>query len=157
MQGNDRKGNGKRATIDHWETLRVLHSDSRPVGRDGDLGVVIEVQRPVFEGERTGRSTMGMVIRRGERMLRLICRNGDSSEISALRDMLAGISDEVLHEYAEEYESIQAKNDPPLRERPSERGSFQKRGATGLGQFSPPGKTARKRENKAKRARGEAV
>lgn len=153
MRENDRSGNGQRTPIDHWDTLKVLHSDSRPVGRDGDLGVVIEVQRPVFEGGRTGRSTMGMVVRRGERMLRVLCRNGDYSEICSLRDMLAGLSDETLDGYAEEYETIRADNDPPSRERYPERGSGPKRGA-GPGQFSATGKTARKKAARENRTRG---
>lgn len=155
MRGNGKKG--ERTPIDHWETLKVLHSDSKPVGRDGDLGIVIEVQRPVFEGGRTGRCTMGVIIRRGERMLRLFCRNGDHHEISALRDMLADLPDTVLDDYSEEYDSLRAKNDPLPRERPQERGSGPRRAGTGggLGQWSAPGKTARKKAARERRARGE--
>jgi len=156
MKGNGRKGNDKRTPIDHWETLKVLHSDSKPVGRDGDLGVVIEVQRPVFEGGRTGRSTMGVIIRRGERMLRLFCRNGDTHEISALRDMLADLPDTVLDEYASEYDTLRAENDPPPRERGGggrERGSGPRPGEVGggLSRFSGESKRDRKRRKRQER------
>jgi len=157
---NDRKGNDRpRNPIDHWETVEMLHSDLQNVGKDA-LGLVIEVQRPVFEGGRTGHVAMGVVLKRGERMLRLKCHGGETTEISALREMLNRLDDAKLDETKDRFAELRKEHDPPPRPQRQERGSGPSRvggGAGGLGQFSAPGKTARKRENKAKRARGETV
>lgn len=158
MREGDRKGNGKRTTIDHWETVELLHSDTRSAGRD-DLGISIEVQRPVFEGGREGRIAMGVVLRRGERMLRLFCRDGATTEISDIRDMLNELDTATLVGFTDRFVELRLEHDPPSRERDQKRGSTPKTGdaGSGLGQWSKPGKTARKRENKVKRTRSETV
>jgi len=93
---DDRRSDGKkRASIDHWETVEVLHSNVLTVGEE-DLGVVVEAQRPVFESGQNGRVNMSVVIRRGERMLRLFCRDGDMTEVATLRDMLDTLDDQAL-------------------------------------------------------------
>jgi len=151
------RGNGKSSEctpIKHWETLEVLHSDTRRVGRD-DLGIVIEVQRPVFEDGRTGRVSMGMVIRRGERMLRLFCRDGSTDEISALREMLDGVHG--LDGFTDRFAELRAENDPPPRERESrrERGSGPKPGEVGggLSRFSGESKRDKRRRKREARER----
>lgn len=148
MNGN---GKSQRAPIERWETLEVLYSDTRKPGRD-DLGILVEVQRPVFEGGRTGRVSLGVAIRRGERMLRLFCRDGATTEISELRDMLATLDYSKLDSFTDRFAELRLKHDPVQRERAEERGSRPNRGGpgSGLGPWSAPGKTERKRKKRSR-------
>lgn len=142
-------GNGRtKSPIDHWETLEVLYSARSEAGRE-PLGIVIEVQQPVFEGGRTGRPSMGCVVRRGERMLRVPCRDGKTEEIVALREMLGALPDSKLAECSARYAEIVGANAPPPREdrqgraprspRPGEAGS-------GLSRFTTVSKRERRRQ-----------
>jgi hypothetical protein len=140
----ERRGNGKRTPIDHWETVEVLHSDSVNVGRE-DVGLVIEVQRPIFEGGREGRLSMGAVLTRGERMLRFFCPGGAITEISALRSMLLDLDEETLAGFATKFDDLRDEHDPkPQRQ---ERGST-KPGQVGggLSRFSKTSKRERRRQ-----------
>lgn len=133
----------------------MLHSDTRSAGRD-DLGIVVEVQRPVFEGGRTGRVSMGMVIRRGERMLRLFCRDGSTDEISALRDMLVAMHG--MEGFTDTFKELRAEHDPPPREREDrrERGSAPRPGDVGggLARFSGEAKRDKRRRKREQAERG---
>lgn len=85
---NRDNGQRPRRAIDHWETVEMIHSSQREIGRD-NLGIVIEIQRPVFEDGGQGRLTMSCAVHRGERALRLFCRDGDTREIRALEELLS--------------------------------------------------------------------
>lgn len=100
---------GSRSPVDHWETLEVLFNAQVEVGKE-ILSLVVEVQRPIFEGGRAGRPSMGCILRRGERMLRLPCRDGSTAEIIAFRSLLAGLDADTLIALTERYWALRDKH-----------------------------------------------
>lgn len=150
----ERRESDGRPEIDHWETFEILHSDTASVGREL-LGIEIEAQRPVYQGGGTGRLNMGVVIRRGDRTLRLFCPRGSTKEISALRAMLLRLEDGYLQNLEERFRELVVSLPP---QRPPDRGG---RGTEGRsprpGEASGgPGRSSvkeSKRENRRRRQR----
>lgn len=146
----ERRGNERRDSIDHWETVEVLHSDTTTVGRDS-IGLVVEVQRPVFEGGREGRLSMGAVLTRGGRMLRFRCQQGDTAEISALRRLFSAFDEEKLGALTAKFDELRAEHDPKPRERGSRSGGGEAKPGSvggGLSRFSKTSKRERRRQKR---------
>ena len=153
----------KRSPIDRWETVEVLCSEQREVDKH-HLGVEIEVQRPVFADGRTGRLSLGVLLRRDERVLRLFCPFGAVAEISAFRELLESLSDARLDAVVGRFRSLCDEHAPPRgaprrAERPSGRPNDP--GVVGYAQVPPAAldldpeaaKRERRRTRGAKRSR----
>jgi hypothetical protein len=98
---NDRrKSDRPRSKIEDFETLEVLYSD-QVLAETASIGIVVEVQRPVFEGGRTGGPRLSCVITRAsrggeskrERVFRIPCIRGDTAEVEALFSLLQRLAD----------------------------------------------------------------
>jgi len=121
---------GDRPKVERWDTIEVLHRSNQAV-EGGNLGVTIEVQQPVFEDGRKGRVKLGCAIQRGERTLRIPCRDGGTSEIMMIAQMLQDVAtEENLKSYEERFREIEEANRPP------ERRSY---GGGTAGNYSEPG------------------
>jgi len=99
-----------RSSVDHWETVEVLHSEKKNgSGQFNELGVSVEVQRPIFSDGREGRVGLSVVFRRGDRLLRLNCPNGSMQEVSSFLDMISGLTPERLDLFGREFEVIRKR------------------------------------------------
>lgn len=162
---------------------QVLRSVSRDVrvrsGKGAErvetIAMDIEMSRAEFPGGRLGRPMLSAILKRGDRLLRLRmepvgfpdAEPGSPTEMSALVECIGemfgpgGLEALDFQEYAEalsewrtEQDAWQARKD--RRDRGGEaggNGNSNRRGATGLGAYSRPGKTERKRSRKAGAAR----
>lgn len=132
-----KNGTKQRRPIDRWETLDVLYDERETLGRD-TIGVRVEIQRPIFEGDQPGRVCLNCVVYRGDRNIRFFCRSGDMSEIIALQELLNGLTVDMLDEFADRYEALDTRYRSRRLEsrrepRPGEVGG-------GLSRFSKPNK-----------------
>lgn len=151
--GNDGARNGgrqQRRKVERWETLEVLHSGMETTAK-AEIGLVIEIKQPIFEGGAKGFPKMNATVRRGDRFLRLTCFDGDVSEIKALADLLngavAGI-DDLPEKYDVYVDKHKAGRD---------RGGPKKHGGVGggLSRFSSKGEGKTERRKRKRRERGE--
>jgi hypothetical protein len=146
QNGNIKRNRG-RARIEKWETVAVLHEEK--VEGEQPIGLKVEVQCPVFEDGRKGRPRMGCVVRRGDRSLRFQCYEGSMSEIDICAELFAhATAPELAEKITAGYSEIMAQNASEVDKRQRRDASSNKRlgqPGGGLGRFSKPGKTARKR------------
>lgn len=137
-RGNGSERRDDRPKIDRWETIKVLHSG---LSVSGQVSMIVEVERPVFEDQRSGRPTMSCLLKRGERALRIPCKDGSMNDVLELRKLLAALTPDLVKEMHDSFDSIveagrQSHRDGGrARPRPGEPGG-------GLG---AKGKTDRKR------------
>lgn len=152
--------NGDRPRVERWDTLEVLHRSAYDVA-DGKLSVVIEVQQPVFEDGRKGRVKLGCAIQRGERTLRIPCRDGNTSEVKTVVTMLQTLTEDVLKVCEARFREIDEEHRPPPRTYDNTAGAGRSGGGgplrytepgMGLSRFSGPSNgTSPKRQKRRER------
>jgi hypothetical protein len=160
-------GNGReRSSVKGWETVRVFYDQTATMGGPdsrGDVRVIVEVQRPQFEDGGSGRPALSVVVMRGDRVLRFPCRDGSFEGVVALAKLLGEVLDpERLSSVKEEFSQLVGVNHPSRRDGAGDKGKTGHPGGpgTGLGRFSTPGKTARRRrrdgaDGKDRQSRGD--
>ena len=149
--GDGQQPSKPRRKVEDWETLEVLYS-GRESAKKADIGLVIEVKQPVFEGGSRGFPKLGMTLSRGERFLRFVCFDGDLSELEALQTLITGAEAAGFEGFQAAYDGHVAtyKSANPRNDKGSWGGGPRKLGGVGggLGRFSSEGKTDRKRRKR---------
>jgi hypothetical protein len=92
-KGRNEKRMRNRKEIQHWESVKVLHSDQSPTGKTS-LGIVIDVQRPVYEDGTKGRPALNCILSRGNRSLRFPMSHG-LEEVRAFMVLTMGLEEKL--------------------------------------------------------------
>jgi len=143
--------NGEKRAIESWERVELLFEEKRVVGND-EIEVFFEMVRPHFTDGNIGFPVMNMTIRYGVRSLRIPCRRGQMALASTLVDMVNMVQFDAIEI---EYNRLSAEYRPIKQETQEE--ILVKRGdrnaGKGLGKYSKPGKTDRKRNRSSREDR----
>jgi hypothetical protein len=128
-----------RSQIKEWKTVETLFCEERNAGRN-TIGAAVTVVQPIFENGGRGRPALSFKVFRNERILRFTCPKGSTEEIECLLavmfdlDKQAGRIEDIFYDsYVKE---TSGNTSQPSR--------FNEPGG-GLGRYSKPGKTQRKR------------